>query len=169
MLLGPGTQALAQEPVTAQQVKAAYLFRFLSFVEWPATRMGEAQAALVVGIAGTPAMAAELRALVGTRRAQGHPVAVRTVDVPEDAGGLHLLFVAAGAPGGLPAWDRFAERATLLVTDREGALDQGSMINFIQSGGRIRFAVSLPNAERAGLRISSHMLAVATEVRSRPP
>jgi hypothetical protein len=168
MALGLGVQALAQEPITAQQVKAAYLFRFLSFVEWPAARTG-AQVALGVGIAGAPEMADDLRAMVGERLAQGHPVIVRTVDAPEDARGLHLLFVAAGAPGGLPAWSRFAEHATLLVTDSEGALDRGSMINFIQSQGRIRFAVSPPNAERAGLRISSRMLAVATKVRSRSP
>jgi hypothetical protein len=56
--------------------------------------------------------------------------------------------------------------AVLTVTDSEGALAQGSMINFVLDDRRVRFDIALDTAERSGLKLSSRLLAVARDVRT---
>jgi hypothetical protein len=162
-------QAQAQRPATEAEVKAAYLYRFLSFVEWPAQRLGAPGAPLVVAVAGAAQIAEDLRALVRGRTAQNRPIVVRPIEDADGLAGAHVLFAGRAASRRIAALARAAPPATLVVTDAEGALDQGAMINFVEDGGRIRFAVAADAAERAGLRISSRMLAVAAEVRGRAP
>jgi len=53
----------------------------------------------------------------------------------------------------------------LIVTEFQGALNQGSAINFLVAGGRLRFEVALDNAEKRGLKLSSRLLTVAQRVR----
>jgi hypothetical protein len=162
-LAGP---AIAQREATEPEIKAAFLYRFISFVEWPSARMPPPGAPIIIGVIGAPEVAEELRILVTGRVAQGHSMAVRVLspdDVPTE---LHMLFVGRMANARLPALARSAEPGTLIVSDSAGALEQGSMVNFVEADGRIRFAVSVAAAERSGLRISSRMLAVATEVRT---
>jgi len=62
-----------------------------------------------------------------------------------------------------------SERAVLVVTESEGALAEGSMVNFVLVDGRVRFEVGLDVVRRSGLTLSSRLLAVAVQVRSGAP
>lgn len=161
--------AIAQQQASESELKAAYLYRFLSFIEWPAGRFAGPQAPIVVAVAGAPEIAEQLSLAAQGRSAQGRPIAVRALGPRDDPAGAHVLFIGGRAAGRLAALARSASPATLVVSDSDGALDAGSMINFIEVEGRLRFIVALDAAERAGLRISSRMLAVASEVRPHRP
>lgn len=154
--------ASAQTQATQSELEAAYLYRFLSFVEWPPDRFASPLAPIVVAVAGAPQVADELWAIVQGRSAQGRPIAVRTLAPGEPPGDAHVLFVGKGAR--LEALAREAGHGTLVVSESEEALSAGGMIGFVQAEGRLRFVVALDAAERAGLRISSRMLAVALRV-----
>ena len=154
--------ALAQPQ--EHEVKAAFLYKFLSFVEWPAQSFARAGAPLVIGVLGADEVHASLQEIVPGRSAQGRPLELRKLKDGERPAGVHLLFIGRAAAASLPKIP--AQPGLLVVSEVEGALEQGAMINFLRVEGRVRFEVAPELADRRGLRISSRMLAVAQHVRS---
>lgn len=153
----------AQAPPQEHEVKAAFLYKFLSFVEWPAQSFARADSPIVIGVLGADEVHASLEQAVQGRLAQNRPVQVRRLKDGERPAGLQVLFVGRAATASLP---KLAPApGVLVVAEAEGALDQGAMINFLRSEGRVRFEVAPEAAERRGLRISSRMLAVAQHVK----
>jgi hypothetical protein len=149
------------------EVKAAFLYKFLSFVEWPAQSFARADAPLVIGVLAADEVHASLEQAVQGRQAQNRPVQVRRVAAGERLSGLHVLFVGRAAAASLARLA--APPGVLVVAEADGALEQGAMINFLRSDGRVRFEVAPETAERRGLRISSRMLAVAHSVKPGRP
>ncbi len=149
-----------------RDVKAAYLYKFLSYVEWPPTEPAVGSP-LVIGVLDADEVYASLLPIVQGRQAQGHPVQVRTVKAGEAISGVHLLFVGRAASSELT---RLAGHpGILIVSEIEGGLEQGAMINLLRVGDRVRFEVAPGIAERGGLRISSRMLTVALRVKGERP
>jgi hypothetical protein len=159
--------ALAQP--REHEVKAAFLFKFLSFVEWPAAAL-PAGAPIVMGVVGGEDVAAELQSLASGRTVEGRRVSVRRLSEGEAPADVHLVFFGRGEAARLRELQRRAPTQPLLVVcEWESALDSGAVVNFLRGDGRVRFEVALDAAERRGLRISPRMLAVAQLVRpSRP-
>jgi len=106
---------------------------------------------------------AHLEEVVQGRQAQGRAVLVRRLNAGERLAGVHLLFVGRAATASLPKLA--GAPGLLVVSESDSALEQGAMINFLRSEGRVRFEVAPDAAERRGLRISSRMLSVAQHVR----
>jgi hypothetical protein len=160
--------AVAQVPATASErsVKAAFVYKFLAYVDWPADAFASAEAPLVIGVAGADEFAADLADVVRGRVLGNHPLEVRRMRPGESLRGLNVLFVGAPERGRLATLARAAAaRGILTVSESDDGLDQGSVINFIVVDGRVRFEVALDAAERAGIRLSSRLLAVAHFVR----
>ncbi len=154
--------AAAAQP-QEHEVKAAFLFKFLSFVEWPAQSFARPAAPLVIGVLGAEDVHFALQEIVPGRSAQGRPLEVRKLKEGDRIAGVHLLFVGRAAAAALPKLP--AQPGLLVVSEADGALEQGAMINFLRVDGRVRFEVAPDAAERRGLRISSRMLAVAQHVK----
>ncbi len=167
-LAAPATVAAAatsEAPGVERNVKAAFLYKFLSYVEYPQALLDN-NAPYVVGVAGTDDIAAELSRITAGRNINNHPVQVRVVRAGDTLAGVHLLFIgAAEAARGSPALLRAAQQAGVLsVTETPGALQAGSVINFRLVDDRVRFEVSLEAAEKSNLRLSSRLLSVAYTV-----
>lgn len=156
--------ALAQRGEASEaSVKAAFLYKFANYVEWPANAFASLSAPLVFGVSGGDEIAAELERIVPGRTVNGHPVVVKRVNDGESLRGLHLLFIGRDRP--LAPMLRAAQsQSVLTVTDADRALELGSAINFVPAGDRVAFEVSLDAAEKSGHRISSRMLSVARRV-----
>ena len=155
--------AHAQQAAEAT-VKAAFLYKFAGYVEWPDSAWAAADAPFTIGIVAADDVAAELERLVPGRLVMNRRVAVRRLKETESPKGVHLLFIgrAESNPRGLL---RAAQhQGTLTVTESERGLEMGSAINFVSMDDRVGFEVSLESAEKSGLRISSRMLAVARRV-----
>lgn len=145
------------------EVKAAFLVRFLSFVEWPEPAFARPESPIVIGVLGSDEVMAALQEITAGRVVQARPVLVRRMREGESAAGLHLLFIGRAASASLP---KFAGTpGVLLVSESDGALERGATVNFVRRDARVRFEVALDVAERQGLRISSRMLSVAQHVR----
>ncbi|HUQ73310.1 MAG TPA: YfiR family protein [Burkholderiales bacterium] len=154
-------QALAQ--AQEHELKAAYLYRFLTFIEWPA--QPRAEGAITIGVMGADDVLAELQEILPGRAIQGRPIAARRVREGDSLAGLQMVFIGRAAPaatGKLPGVP-----GLVVVSDADGALDRGATVAFVRTEGRVRFQVSLEAAERQGVRISSRMLSVAEQVRGR--
>jgi hypothetical protein len=144
-------------------VKAAYLYRFSGYVDWPAA--AESGKTFVIAVVDSPAVARELKRLV-----PGHQINNRLIDVVEaarikDTGHPAILFIGGGHANLLrPALFQLAAESTLVVTDEEGGLEEGAAVNFLTLDHRVRFEVSLTAADREHLKISAELLAVAVRV-----
>ncbi|HEX7249831.1 MAG TPA: YfiR family protein [Burkholderiales bacterium] len=158
--------ALAQASPGEVEIKAAFLYKFGSFIDWPPAAFPSPAAPFEIGVVGADALAAELERVVSERTVQGRPVLVRRLGRGDSLAGLHALFVGRSEGGRLGEILEGAKgRPLLVVTDSpEGAPPPGSMINFVAENDRLRFDVALPAAEQSGLRISSRLLAVARKV-----
>lgn len=161
-----GGQAVAS--ASEQSVKAAYLYRFAAYVEWPEGAFAAPGTPLTIGVYGSESLADELRQVTAGRTVHGRDIMVRRIGDDQSLDGVHILFASEAAGEQL---DRLAAEAsrhsTLMVTDVGDALDRGSVINFRAVDQRIRFEVSLEAADASRLRLSSRLLAVAEHVRPR--
>ncbi|MDB5800907.1 MAG: hypothetical protein JWL63_1846 [Rhodocyclales bacterium] len=150
------------------EIKAAFLYKFLGFVEWPAGAFASPAAPLVVGVIGSDDIAARLQQMVPGHPVLGHPVVIRNLKSHgESLEGLHALYIGRSEN----AWlDNLAERAqqlsVLTVAEATDGIDYGCVINFLLDEGRVRFDVSMEAAQLGKLTLSSRLLAVAHRVKS---
>lgn len=148
----------AGNPVAATQVKAAFLFNFVKFVQWPS-----AAEPLVIGVAGDEELAVALARAVDGRTVQGRPVEVRKLSPNAGPEGYHVLHL-----GGLDD----NEAAAWLARVRGPVVTVGSTVRFLRDGGmvrifidhqRLRFQVNRGRADQAGVRISAQALSLAAK------
>lgn len=152
------------------RVKAAFLYRFAGYVSWPATAFARPDAPLTIAVIGAEAVAAELEKAVVGRTVSNRLVEVKRLHPGDPLTGVHVLFVSKTNAAQLAQLAKTAQaNSTLTVTESEGALRQGSVINFILADQRVRFEISLDSAEKSGLKLSSQLLAVAQQVVTEAP
>jgi hypothetical protein len=150
-------------PVTDRTVKAAFLYKFASYVEWPGAQPA-AGTPLTIGVIGSSDMAGELSRITEGRTVNERPVQVRVLDAGGPLAGVQVLFVGSRGSERDASLQAARGLPILVVTDAPGALASGSMINFTLDRDRVRFEVSLPAAESSHLKLSSRLLAVAQRV-----
>jgi hypothetical protein len=164
----PSPEIADAPPQPEHGIKAAFLYKFLGYVEWPAVALNNATAPIVIGVLGADDIADELRTIVARRRIAQHPIEVRRVDEADAVDGVNVLFIGRDDAAALRRLAPAAQaRSVLLVSDSDRGLEEGSVINLVVVDNRVRFEVSLEAAERSELKLSSRMLAVAMWVR--PP
>ncbi|HEY1230035.1 MAG TPA: YfiR family protein, partial [Ramlibacter sp.] len=83
------------QPVTESSVKAAFLYKFTGFVDWPQGTFEHSNDVLVIGVLGSDAVASELEQIVAGRNVDGHALGVRRLREGDTLRGLHVLFIAA--------------------------------------------------------------------------
>lgn len=167
-LPAPGhSQVTSDAPPNERSVMAAYIYRFITYVEWPAPAFASPDAPIVIGVVNADDIAAELEQVVQGRTAQGRRLQVRRMALSEAPTSVHVLFIGGeAAPKVLQATKTLTERSVLTITGVERGIDHGSVINFVQVDGRVRFEVNVGMAEKSGLRLSSRLLTVATRVKA---
>jgi hypothetical protein len=149
------------------QVKAAFLYKFGDFVDWPGSAFAGPDAVFTIGVVGADTLADELERVTKGRSVQERAVVVRRIRRGEPLGRVHVLFIGQAESARLPELAAATQgQPVLVVTDTDGATTRGSMINFVSVDGKVRFDVALPPAERGNLKISARLLAVARKVQS---
>lgn len=157
------TQRASAAAASESQVKAAFLYRFTNYVQWPTSAPSTEN--LTIAILGDDAVAAELLTLVQTKKAQGTEIRVQQISSVTTDLRAHVLYVSAGYRGDLQkALQALAQKPVLTVTDAPNALELGAILNFVTADRRVRFEVSIASAQRAGIQVSSELLSVAARV-----
>ena len=145
----------AQEVSLAYKIKAAFLYNFVKYVEWPASEM---QGPLTICVAGRNVFGTVLDDTVRGETAGGRQIRTRVILEPEP--GCHVVFVPVGAA--TPAYLRFARTEPMLtVGETRTFLNGGGIISFFLDNDKVRFEINPQAAERANLRISSSLLKLA--------
>jgi hypothetical protein len=147
-------------------VKAAYLFRFAQYVEWPET---SSDTPFVFAVTGAEGVAVHLEKLLNGMSVNGRRAVVRRVAHTQELEGAQVLYVGSDAFNRSRTLRSSAIRLPiLLVTDDANGLDGGAVINFVEVNRNLRFEISLNAADRSGIKINSALLSVAARVERRP-
>ncbi|MEW7849854.1 YfiR family protein [Massilia aurea] len=167
LLAGIGLSAHAAgadvAPALERRVKAAFLYKFLGYADFAVGSFADATTPVSVGVIGADDIAAELTRIAAGRLVGGRAIAVRALREQDLAQPLHVLFVA-GQDDARAARLLRAANAMLTVTECDGGLQSGSVINFTIVDERVRFDVSLDAAEKKNVKLSSRLLTVANRV-----
>ena len=151
-----------------RNVKAAFLYKFLMFTEFPPSAFADPAAPMVIGVLGDDEMARGLARLVAGRAVNRRALEVRALRENDSTEGLHLLFVG-GSDAGRLARITHAPSPLLVVTEAANGLQHGSVINFRIVAERVRFDVSLEAADKHKIKLSSRLLTVANLVHKGAP
>jgi len=167
--------AFAQAPDPPQErqreglVKASFLHRFGSFVEWPDGVFPAPTAPLRIGVVGDDEVWKDLAELAQDRPREGRNVFVERLREYDSFAGLHVLYVKADGSARVSEILARVPPGVLTVVDSGSGLPVGGVISFLMEDGRIRFSVSLDAAAHQGLRLNSRLLALARTVQGKAP
>ena len=164
-----GGLCLAQGDTAAEyRIKAAFLYKFSGYVEWPEQSFARPDSPIVIGVAGADTLADELAQIVAGRTVNGRPLAVKKLRRQDPLTGLNVLFIGRGeAARGTELLGAARGLALLTVTEQDEERGRG-MINFVLVDDKVRFDIDLEPAEQAGIKISSRLLTVARKVSTKP-
>ena len=158
-----------ESPEVVTQVKAAYLYKFGNYIEWPPASFDSSESPIRIGVAGASQLSEVLQRLVVGRTIGGRSMEVLDLRPGDSVAGLHILFI--GDPSGDRLEEIFSEvsgRPILTVTDSERVFALGSMINFVVVDGKLRFDIAPRSARPAGINISARLLTAARKVITSP-
>src|SRR5204862_7297484 len=114
-----------------QDVKAAFLFNFVKFTQWPAGELGSDGDALVIGVVDEPDLAADLRKLLAGKRVMQRPIVIRTLEKSSEFRGCHVLFIGSRAAADVDAMlARVRDQPVLTVGDGRRFVAAGGILAF---------------------------------------
>lgn len=164
LLLAPPCASQATGP-SEYEVKAAFLYNFALYVEWPAAAL-DGRPAFTVGMVGKDVFGGVLEKTMKDRTAQGKKVEVARFAAAEDIKACHILFVPYGEREQLDKITAALKgTSTLIVTEFDEALKKGSIINFFLEDKRVRIEVNPDAAGRENLRVGAKVLRLARIVK----
>lgn len=163
-LLAPVPGGARQEKIAEYQVKAAFLYNFTKFIDWPGQAPDYPKNPFVIEIIGKNPFGGALKPLESLK-IRRQPVKIVYADKPERLKPCRLLFISRAAEDSLAdILEKVNGTDTLTVSDIPGFAKKGGMIEFIIEHGRIGFRVNLKVAQAAGLEINYQLLKVAKEI-----
>jgi hypothetical protein len=163
MLLTPRARGQAIEEY---QVKAAFLYNFAKFVEWPSQAVQKPQDTIVVCVLGHNPFGNALEDVIRGKSIEGRALAFRLVTDAEEAGACQILFIGSAEGKHFRSIWGNIKPGILTVGESQGFAAGGGMINFKLDGGRVRFEINVGAAEQAQIRISSKLLSLAEIVKT---
>ena len=147
------------------RVKAAYLYKFAGYVEWPAGAFASDDSPIVVGVIGDDDLEEILSRMVVGKTVNGRPLVTRRLEVGSSLQGLHMLIVGAlGKPTLQAIADAVRGKPVLVVSDVAQEPILHSMISFDLVDHHLRFNVALKPAVNSGLKLRALMLTAARRV-----
>lgn len=161
------SSAPGAEPVSKEyQIKAAFLYNFANFVQWPEQSFADADSPIVIGVLGSSPFGTELDKAIRGRSINGHRLVAIVVQTPAAARQAHLLFVAVTEDSKLDELKAALGGAPVLTVGEAPAFArQGGMITFVLRSDKLRFEINVGTAQKAGLKISAQLQKLATEIR----
>ena len=147
------------------QLKAAFLYNFAKFVEWPKEAFAGPTTPFTIGVLGQNPFGDELNRTVQNKDLNGHPIAIKYLRTVSEAGTCHILFICSSERRRMADILKVASAGNVLtVAETDRFLQAGGMIRFVMEENKVRFDINDEAAKSAGLRISSKLLGVARHI-----
>jgi hypothetical protein len=167
----PTTALVAQEDeeIAANReyrIKAAYLYQFGRYVEWPAKAFANPSSPFVIGVLEQDPLLPDLEQIAKIKKIQDRPIQIRRFASPGDIRACNILYLPASLSSEklVEVIRRISGKSTLLVGDAGDILNVGGVMQFAVEDNKIRVLISRKAAEREGLTISAKLLQVARVV-----
>lgn len=158
--------AVAAPPISEAAVKAAFVYNFAKYAEWPGEAFPNGQEPIRLCLYGSPDAFLAALAEIDGKSAQNRLIRVQKLAKPGDSRGCHILAVAESeARQQMEAIRAAADHGALTVAEGEGFADAGGTIGLVVDDERVRFEVNLDAARHANLKLSSQLLKLARKVR----
>jgi uncharacterized protein DUF4154 len=162
LLLWPLAASAQETPLSEYQLKAAFVYNFAKFVEWPADAFPSATSPFIVGVVGDNPFEGHLERAVQDKNINGHPLVVKQLKGVAEIKKCQILFISSSERKRLAEILRAARGASILtISELDHFLPAGGMIQFLMEDNKVRFAINDAAAKEAGLRISSKLLNLA--------
>ena len=146
-------------------IKAAYLYNFAMFVEWPTDAFATAASPLVICVVGADPFGWALERTVEGKRINKRRIVIERVQSIQDARQCHIVFVGVDGDTRMSEFStRLSSQSVLLVGESDNVLTQGATINFTVRDNKVRYDINLDAAKRARLTVSSKLLNLARVV-----
>lgn len=166
LLMGVCASALPAQVSKEYQLKAAFLFNFTKFVEWPAARFAGEAAPIVIAVVGRNPFGDELEKIVRDRTVNGRTLVIARFETAREALLVHAVFIAAGEEQLVEKQiGPLIDAGVLVVGESERLAALGGAVTFKAADDKVRFEINLATAERGGLKVSAQLLKLATAVR----
>ncbi len=168
MLLALAPAAAQAEGVIASKeylVKAAFLFNFTQFVEWPPEAFADDEAPIRIGILGDDPFGKAIDETVRGETVRNRKLTIKRARRPDELKDCHLVFVARSEKGHSSEIIAALDKAPILtVGAHDDFADQGGIIGFYRDGQKVRFRINPSAAQRRNLKVSSQLLSLGKVV-----
>lgn len=164
ILLQTGLSRAADVSPSEYKLKAAFLYHFSQFVDWPPTTYAAANAPFVIGLLGDNPFGNDLEQTVHGKNLGPHALMVREFhSLAEATNQCQILFISSSEQKRLPEILASLGGGNLLtVGEAENFGEAGGMIQFVMEGTKIRFRINEAATQRAGLKVSAKLLSLAS-------
>jgi hypothetical protein len=161
---------IASKPPSEYEVKAAYLFNFAKFVEWQPDAFTVENPSFIIGILGNDPFGSIIDNTVAGNMVNDKKFIIKRFKSSAEVDFCHILFISSSEESRIAeTLEKVSRKGILTVGDAKSFLDSGGIINFVLVENKVRFEINLGAAEKAGLKISSKLLKLATLVKGNQP
>ncbi len=153
-------QSHAQTDLSRAQTM--FIYNFSRLIEWPASyKTGP----FVIGVIGSSTIVNELKTYTAGKSVGSQPIMIKTFKNPAEITTCHILFVTFSETKQMQTIiQQLSSKNTLVITEKNGAIEQGSAINFVVIGDKLKFELSPGNATKYDIKISSKLNEMAYKI-----
>ena len=147
---------------TTAIVKAAYIYNFAKLIDWPSANK---EGNFIIGVYGTSNVYKELINKYSTKRIGTQDIEIRKLSDSPDVGSVHVLFVAHSNSKDLKAiLNNLEFEPVLVITEMDGAINTGSVINFLVIDNNLKFELNVSEAKNRQLIVGSRLKDLAYKI-----
>ena len=158
----------AAEASREDQLKAAFLYNFTKFVEWPETSFQNPDDPILLGVLGKSPLQSELEKVVENRKVGDRGLVVKSVATVDEAANVHVLIVGEQDDRRVREWLGALSDSSVLTVGESAEFERhGGIITFVQENDKLRFNINAASAEKSGIKMSSQLLKLAKTVNKR--
>jgi YfiR/HmsC-like len=147
---------------TEYQLKAAFLYNFAKFIDWPPEALADEKEPFIIGVLGDNPFGNDLEQTVAAKKINDHTISIQSFHTAAEAAHCQILFISKSEE------KHFSEiiqalhgTAVLTVSENDGFIKTGGMVNFVKEDNKIRFQINDEAAKANRLKISSKLLSLA--------
>ncbi len=151
--------------ITGQQsmFKALFMFNFAKYIEWPNQN---SQKEFIIGVYGNDEIIPELKKLAAARKINNRTIVVKSVKNPSEVPNANLFYIPTQASGNIDKVTAyFADKPTLIITNKANLCTKGSGINYITQGGKMKYEIKKANITSHNLRVDTKLIALGIEIK----
>ena len=147
------------------EVKAAFIYNFAKFIDWPDSSFESATSPFYVGVLGKNRFNGYLEKILSGKKLKGRKIQIRYFKNFKEVKYSHILFISSSEKKRLRhVFKALEKKGILTIGDTEGFISTGGAIGFVMKDNKVRFEINLNSARKARLTISSKLLRLAKKV-----